>query len=584
MSFEYSKKPMVSVCVQTYQHADYIVECLESIVMQKVDFPIEILLGEDDSTDGTRDICLEYAARYPKLIRLFLRNRKDVIFINGIPSGRSNFINNMRSTQGKYIALLEGDDYWTDPYKLQRQVDLLEAAPEYAGSFHHTQLIFEDGGVGRIYGEDVQDVLFTEDTIAPLSPFHTSSFVFRKDAFRCPEWFYEVVSADMALFSIVSASGGLKKLSEVMSIYRKHNRGLTSSPAVTDTFQKDRIKLIRYLNDLHEYRHHLKAMKVIGQHSTEITAPDPRVCAESKIIGGWRSVNLPQDACSLATMLSRQELQLLYLLAKDYWSGSGVIIDAGCFIGGSTLPLARGVRENNNYAKGKKVVHTYDLFVADRHQCNSYLKAFGEFHPGDSTRALFDRATHQVSDVLEVYQGDILDFRWSSEKIEILFVDCSKTWELNDHIVTEFFPCLIPGKSVMVQQDFVHPTCPWLAITMEFFSDYFEVIEYVPHNTIVYRLIREIPLKLLDSYSISELSDSDKLYLMDRALSRYKRILDVADFVELECARCILKLWILGQQAGLNDLDRIRRVYTNSPRLERAVGWVEKRASQVNAE
>src|SRR5690606_4409195 len=113
--------PVVSVCVQTYQHAPYIRECLDSILMQKTDFPFEILLGEDESSDGTREICIEYAEKFPDKIKLFLHRRENNIQIFGYPTGRFNFLTNLYSSNGKYIAICEGDDYWTDSDKLQKQ-------------------------------------------------------------------------------------------------------------------------------------------------------------------------------------------------------------------------------------------------------------------------------------------------------------------------------------------------------------------------------------------------------------------------------------------------------------------------------
>lgn len=124
-------QPMVSVCVQTYQHGNYIKECLDGILMQQTTFTFEILLGEDASTDGTREICLEYAQKHPDKIRLFLHHRENNIAINGTPTGRFNFLYNLYNARGNYIALCEGDDYWTDPLKLQKQVDFLEGNEGY---------------------------------------------------------------------------------------------------------------------------------------------------------------------------------------------------------------------------------------------------------------------------------------------------------------------------------------------------------------------------------------------------------------------------------------------------------------------
>lgn len=110
---------VVSVCMITYNHETFIREAIEGVLMQKITFPIELIIGEDCSTDNTRKIVLEYAEKYPEIIRPILPE---------INLGMmKNFIKTMEASKGKYIALCEGDDYWTDPYKLQKQVDILEA-------------------------------------------------------------------------------------------------------------------------------------------------------------------------------------------------------------------------------------------------------------------------------------------------------------------------------------------------------------------------------------------------------------------------------------------------------------------------
>src|SRR5690606_37807476 len=145
-------KPLVSVCVQTYNQEHYIKQCLEGILMQQTTFPFEIILGEDESNDGTREICKQYAAQYPDKIKLFLRSRKDVIYINGNPTGRFNFIENLKACSGKYIALCEGDDYWTDPLKLQKQVDFLESNKEYVIHSGVAQIIRDGKLINEKFG------------------------------------------------------------------------------------------------------------------------------------------------------------------------------------------------------------------------------------------------------------------------------------------------------------------------------------------------------------------------------------------------------------------------------------------------
>lgn len=121
---------VVSVCVITYNHADYIGQCLESILMQKTSFPFEICIGEDESSDDTRERCMEYARKYPDRIRLFLRSRKDVEYVKDRPTGKANHAKTYRACRGKYVAYCEGDDFWIDLHKLQKQYDYLEAHPE----------------------------------------------------------------------------------------------------------------------------------------------------------------------------------------------------------------------------------------------------------------------------------------------------------------------------------------------------------------------------------------------------------------------------------------------------------------------
>lgn len=133
--------PLVSVCVATYQHVGYIAQTLEGILMQKTTFSVEIIVGEDGSTDGTIEICKKYAEENPDRIRLYLRDRNESLIYddNKVAVGYCNWIWTLQEARGKYIAICEGDDYWTDPYKLQKQVDFLEKDPDYG--LVHTNLM-----------------------------------------------------------------------------------------------------------------------------------------------------------------------------------------------------------------------------------------------------------------------------------------------------------------------------------------------------------------------------------------------------------------------------------------------------------
>ncbi|MES2568562.1 MAG: glycosyltransferase family A protein, partial [Verrucomicrobiota bacterium] len=137
--------PKVSVSITAYNHAPFIRPALDGVLSQKTDFPVEILVGEDDSTDGTREIVREYASRFPDRIRAFYHDASSKLRIGGRLTGRNNLAHNLNAARGEYIALLDGDDCWTDETKLARQVAQLEADPTLMTSFHHAVVIDEAG-------------------------------------------------------------------------------------------------------------------------------------------------------------------------------------------------------------------------------------------------------------------------------------------------------------------------------------------------------------------------------------------------------------------------------------------------------
>jgi glycosyltransferase involved in cell wall biosynthesis len=117
-------KPIVSVLMITYNHEKYIAQAIDSVLMQKSNFDYEIVIGEDSSTDKTREIVLNYKTRYPNKIKLLLHETNVGML--------KNFVDTINNCTGTYVALLEGDDYWIDPYKLQKQVDFLDTNPDYS--------------------------------------------------------------------------------------------------------------------------------------------------------------------------------------------------------------------------------------------------------------------------------------------------------------------------------------------------------------------------------------------------------------------------------------------------------------------
>ena len=228
-------KPLVSVVTSTYQHAPYIRQCLDSIVSQNVDFPFELIIGEDGSTDGTREICIEYAKRYPEKIRLFLRDRRISHYTDS--SGRDVRLNSLfsvESARGKYIALCEGDDYWIDNKKLAKQVDILEKNKSISFCSHN-YVIFDEKKSFYENSPQAKALKRYPDTFVyeienPLGwIWKTLTLMYRKEFFPSEFFLDYRYWRDVHLNYYLFKKGPAIHLNEVMGVYRRTYRGIVSS-------------------------------------------------------------------------------------------------------------------------------------------------------------------------------------------------------------------------------------------------------------------------------------------------------------------------------------------------------------------
>jgi len=222
----------VSVCMITYNHAAFIAQAIESVLMQKTDFPIELCIGEDDSSDGTREICLEYARKYPTIIRLFLRNEIDKTYIDGRKTGVSNFKETRASCSGRYVALLEGDDFWIDGNKLQREYEFMERNPQWticASRCVH----WCEGGRSEIFprfslGNFASYINLLKVSVHP----HTSTYFYRNQ-YEFPGYLDAIIQADLAiLLHLGKISGGIPIMTAVTSVYRINSNGILSGESL----------------------------------------------------------------------------------------------------------------------------------------------------------------------------------------------------------------------------------------------------------------------------------------------------------------------------------------------------------------
>lgn len=219
-----------------------------------------------------------------------------------------------------------------------------------------------------------------------------------------------------------------------------------------------------------------------------------------------------QKACY--SMLTPEEIRLLYWLTNQRYSGAGQIIDAGAFVGGSTNALATGLLDSGKQG----LIRSFDLFVCGYFEGNH--EALGRPGEGASFRPQFDLNIARVKDIVEVNEGDIQGFPFA-EPIEILFLDCLKAPFINDFVVKELFSKLIPGKSIIIQQDYLHEYLPWIHVTMEMLEEYFAVITHTEVNSVAYLLIQEIPRGALDSIRWRDIEKEKKLAYMDSAISKW---------------------------------------------------------------
>jgi hypothetical protein len=257
----------------------------------------------------------------------------------------------------------------------------------------------------------------------------------------------------------------------------------------------------------------------------------------------WVGAPIPQAVADVPTMLGTDERALLYVLARDHVRGDGAIIDLGCFLGGSTIALASGLAENPRGA-GSRPIETYDLFTLEETYKDSYPGLVGDLPAGQSMLPRFEELLGPLLDQVSVNPGDICRRRWTGKPVELLFIDICKSWAINDHVTREFFPSLIPGHSVVIQQDLVHEWLPYLHITMGLFADSFELIDSVPFCSAVYLNTRAISITRIPNSLRDELSAERKLELFDRAAAPFTG----EDRGVIECSRAVL-LADLGRHA-----------------------------------
>ena len=215
------RKLMVSVCTITYGQEDYIEETIKGVLMQQCNFDVEFIIADDNSPDGTEQIVHRFIETHPNGSWIkYTKHSKN----KGM---NLNFVWALKQCSGKYIALCEGDDYWTDPLKLQKQVDFLEKNKEYEVCVHNSIELSESLQEPSLKTQPDGD--FESIVLNGLSS-DTFSVVFRNKITTFPKWFYESSSCDLPLYLLLLVDGGkIKYMDDVMGVYRIHSGGVWST-------------------------------------------------------------------------------------------------------------------------------------------------------------------------------------------------------------------------------------------------------------------------------------------------------------------------------------------------------------------
>ncbi len=208
----------LSVCIIVYNCEGFIAQTLDGVLAQRTNFDFEVVVGEDCSTDSSRLIIADYQKRYPNLIRPIFRD-KNLGMVR-------NFAETVRACQGRYIAMLDGDDFWNSPLKLRKQADFLDSHPECSGCYHNVHVLDEATGRTRpYYSRPRKPFLYLKDLVKGNS-ICAGSMVFRAGLFDdFPDWYYTLPMQDWPLYVLNAQFGPAGYIDEVLSTYRVHDRG-----------------------------------------------------------------------------------------------------------------------------------------------------------------------------------------------------------------------------------------------------------------------------------------------------------------------------------------------------------------------
>ena len=271
-----TKMTLVDVNLVTYNHERFVSRAIESILQQKTNFDFRLIIGDDCSTDNTQSIIRDYAQQFPERIQLVLAAEH-----RGIKHRDRMGIEVLRLSTAKYVALLDGDDYWTDPNKLQTQVDFLEDHPKCSLCFHNAELIYDDGSKPprNLHPPNQKGIATVEDLINGLVPLPCTA-MFRKNLLRdLPDWFYKVPNADWMMWVMLAQQGSICYINQVMAAYRIHAQGV-SSRLTAQQRVTNHIETYRAINAQLNYKYDRMISEIVAAAPRREIEHEARVCLD----------------------------------------------------------------------------------------------------------------------------------------------------------------------------------------------------------------------------------------------------------------------------------------------------------------
>lgn len=268
-------KPLVSIVCLTYNEENFVRDTFDNFLSQKTTFPFEVLVYDDASQDRTPEIIKEYTSKHPDIFRATLYEENNFQKGLGFYGLRVGF----NEARGKYIAYCEGDDYWCDDLKLQKQVDFLESHAEYEICAHETiirndydskedGMLFSHTKVNIFLDRAKRNHYTFEDSLTG-NIFHISSMMFRNIPIKWPNWYAEVTALDMVLYMILAERGDIFRLPDAMSVYRHNAKSITRTQQQFGNqiaFNNKSMELVSKMDEYWSFKYHKLISRIVARY------------------------------------------------------------------------------------------------------------------------------------------------------------------------------------------------------------------------------------------------------------------------------------------------------------------------------